>query len=84
MSQVVSVLLKNNILQEKSGRTHSLFKKLNINPLATLDRKKMNEWIEKKRKETMKLMCALGEGNLSDSEATDDDDDADSEHSDSD
>ena len=36
----------------------------------------MNEWIEK----TMKLMCALGEWNLSDSEATDND--ADSEHSD--
>ena len=36
-----AVLLKNKIMEEKSGRKHSLFTNLEVNPLADLDRKKM-------------------------------------------
>ena len=31
----------------------------------------MSEWIEKKRKEVIKFKCAMGEGDLSDSDASD-------------
>lgn len=74
VEQVVSVLLRNKILEKKSGRTRSLFNKLNANPLSDLDRKKMYEWIERKKQEMIKLKCAVGEGDLSDSDATDDSD----------
>ena len=74
VAQVVSVLLKNKILEVVRGRKHSLFTKLNENPLFELDRDKMCQWIEKKKK-GHKFKYAVGEGNLSDSDATDDDDD---------
>ena len=38
VAQVVSVLLKNKILEVVRGRKHSLFTKLNENPLFELDR----------------------------------------------
>ena len=60
-------------MEEKSGRKHSLFTKLKLNPLADLDRKKMHKWIDKKKQQIIKPKSAMGEGNLSDSDATDDD-----------
>ena len=78
VTKVVSVVLKNKIFEEISGRMHSLFRNVDINPLSGLDRKKMREWIERKKNEMVKLKCAVDEGDLSDTDATDGDLDNDS------
>ena len=67
VDKVVSVLLKNKILTITPGRRLSHFK----NPLNDLKWANMNTWILRKQKQTASLKCALGEGNLSDSDATD-------------
>ena len=71
--KVVSVLLNNKNLEVIEGRKHSMFSNIEDNPLYGLDWKKMSEWIEKK-KEVIKFKHAMGEGDLSDSAASDDND----------
>ena len=51
-----------------------MFSNIEDDPLHGLDRKKMFEWIEKKKKEITKFKYAMGEGDLSDSDASDDND----------
>ena len=74
VAKVVSVLLKNKCLEVIQGRKHSMFSKIEEDPLYGLDWKKMSEWIEKKKKEVIKFKYAMGEGDLSDSAASDDND----------
>ena len=74
VEKVVTVLLKNKNLQIIKGRKHAMFSNIEDDPLHGLDRKKMFEWIEKKKKEITKFKYAMGEGDLSDSDASDDND----------
>ena len=78
VAQVVSVLLKNNVLSIKPGRKHSQFPNIKSNPLSELDYDLMSQWIERKKNELIKLKIATGEGDLSesesDSDSTDDED----------
>ena len=65
----------------KPGRSHTRFSKISVNPLASLKKKKLITWIERKIKEAVKFSVHQGEGCLSDAEASngeeacDDDDD---------
>ena len=74
VEKVVTVLLKNKNLQIIKGRKHAMFSNIEDDPLHGLDRKKMFEWIEKKKKDITKFKYAMGEGDLSDSDASDDND----------
>ena len=65
------MLLKNKTLTVTSGRRLSHFKNFSENPLNNLKWANMKTWILQKQKQTVSLQCALGEGNLSDSDATD-------------
>ena len=67
----MSVLLKNKNLEVIQGRKHTMFSMIKEDPLHGLDRKKMSEWIEKKKKEVMKFKYAMGKGGLSDSDGND-------------
>ena len=69
--KVASVLLKNKTLSIITGRKLSHFKSFSVNPLTNLKWTNMKTWILRKQKQTVSLKCALGEGNLSDSDATD-------------
>ena len=79
VAKVVFVLLKNKNLEVIKGRKHSMFSNMEDNPLNGLDWRKMSEWIEKKKKEVIKFKYAMGEGDLSDSAASDDNDGHDTE-----
>jgi hypothetical protein len=69
--KVASVLIKNKVLSVTTGRKLYHFKNFSENPLSTLKWTNMKAWILRKQKQTVSLKCALGEGNLSDSDATD-------------
>ena len=71
VTKVVSVLLKNKTLSIIPGRKLSQFKKISMNPLSTLKWAEMKSWILRKKKEVVSYRCAVGEGNMSDSVATD-------------
>ena len=71
VSTVAEVLIKNQILEIVPKRKLSQFKSFNQNPLAGLDRDKMETWIERKKKEIITYNLAVGEGCLSLSDATD-------------
>ena len=73
------MLLKNKTLTITSGRRLSHFKNFSANPLKKLTWAKIKTWILQKQKQTISLKCALGEGNLSNSDATDTDSESDSE-----
>ena len=70
--RVVSVLLKKEVLALKPGRAHSHFAGISSDPMVNISMKEMLAWIAKKQKQTTKFNEAIGEGNLSDSEASDD------------
>ena len=59
-------------MQIIKGRKHATFSNIEDYPLYGLDLKKMFEWIAKKKKEITKFKYAMGEGDLSDSDASDD------------
>ena len=60
------------------GRDHTYFPKLTANPLPKLnEKKKKRGLIERKKKESTKLLLAQGEGDLSDFSATDDEESGD-------
>ena len=71
VAKVAAVLIKNKILSINTGRELNHFKKFSENPLSNLNWTKMEQWILRKQKQTVALKYALGEGNLSDSDATD-------------
>ena len=61
------------MLALKPGRAHSHFAGISSDPMVNISMKEMLAWIAKKQKQTTKFK-AIGEGNLSDSEASDDED----------
>lgn len=79
VSQVASLLLKTQPLQVKPGRKHSCFQKMKTNSLSNFNKAKFLEWVEKKKKQTVKFRVVRGEGNTSDSDATESDDKDDSD-----
>ena len=62
------------MLALKPGRAHSYFAGISSDPMVKMKMKEMLAWIAKKQKQTTKFNEAIGEGNLSDSEASDDED----------
>ena len=74
VAKVTQAVLKNDLLNISAGRKHLAFPKLKTNPLHNWNQEKTKQWIERKKKQFMKLRgCIRGEGNESDSEATDED-----------
>ena len=71
MKQVVSVVTKAEIFDIKKGRRHSKFKQISPNPLPKLNMEETVSWIQKKQQQMIKYKYALGDGDLSDSEASD-------------
>lgn len=71
VERVVSVLHTVDVFSVQPGRKHSKFRKISLNPLKTLKREKLTTWMEKKRKEILKYSVAQGEGDQSDSDASD-------------
>lgn len=67
----MKTLLKENILEPTNGRKLTQFEKFNRNPLAGLNWEQLSIWIDKKKNELLTFKCSIGEGNLSDSDATD-------------
>jgi len=67
------VLLKKEVLALKPGRANSHFAGISSDPMVNINRE-MLAWIAKKQKQTIKFNEAIGEGNLSDSEASEDED----------
>ena len=74
VNSVVAVIIKKKILDTQNGRMHSSFKNFSPNPLHNLDQEKVLQWISTKQKQ-IKYKCAVGEGDQSDSEASDIDSD---------
>ena len=70
---------KTQALQVKLGRKHSCFQKMKTNPLSNLNKAKFLEWLDTKKKQTVKFRVVRGEGNTSDSDATESDDKDDSD-----
>ena len=71
VAKVVSVLMKNRSLSVTPGRKLSQFKQFSMNPLNNLKWDQMKTWIRRKKSELLSYKCAVGEGNMSDSDATD-------------
>ena len=72
VAKVTSVVISNNLLQVSSGRAHSAYRTIKLDPLWNWDKKKTKEWIDKKKKDFRKFSGAMkGEGDESDSDATD-------------
>ena len=57
---------------------------MKTNPLSNLNKAKFLEWLDTKKKQTVKFRVVRGEGNTSDSDATESDDKDDSNGNDSD
>lgn len=53
--RVSSVLVKSEILSVKPKRFHSSFRTMSVNPLSQLKKSKLQAWIERKKKETVKF-----------------------------
>ena len=75
--RVASVVVRDDILSMKSGRSHTRFQKISANPLSKLKKDKLFDWIKRKVKETIKYREPQGEGNLSNSDASDGDEETD-------
>ena len=73
VKRVVKVIQQSKILDTIEGRQHSSYPKISCDPLASLDRKKMDIWILKKILQRQKF-TTTHEGNQSDSDASDDED----------
>ena len=71
VAKVISVLMKNRSLSITPGRKLSQFKQFSMNPLNNLKWDQMKTWIRRKKSELLSYKCAVGEGNMSDSDATD-------------
>ena len=70
VSKVADVLIKENLLEIKSGRMLSQFPGFDPNPLSGLDWAQMETWIERKKKELLTFNYAIREGALSASDAS--------------
>jgi len=66
--------LKKKVLALKPGRAHCHFAGISSDPMVNINMKEMLTWIAKKQKQTTKFNEAIGEGNLSDSEASENED----------
>lgn len=86
IAKVTRAVLSNKLLTIIPGRTHSVFKKMQLNPLYNWEKEKTTDWINKKKKDFVKFRGAATEdGDCSDDECSDDDDDySDDEFSDND
>ena len=72
VAKVTNTVLKLQLLQVTPGRAHLAFRKMRLDPLWNWRKEETKQWIEQKMKEFMKFNGALkGEGDESDSEATD-------------
>ena len=78
--RVASVVIRDDILSVKSGRSHSRFQKISANPLSKLKKEKLLDWIKRKVKEIIKCREPQGEGNLSNSDASDGDEETDNDN----
>ena len=72
--RVTSVVCREDLLEVKEGRSHSRFTKIAMNLLSRLRKECLQTWIYKKIKETIKYGNVRGEGNQSDSGASDEED----------
>ena len=79
--RVASIVNSEDILSVKPGRSHTRFRKISVNPLSSLKKKKLMTWIERKIKEAVKFSEPQGEGSLSDAEASDDEEACEEEQS---
>ena len=70
VKQVASVS-KAKAFDVTKGRSHSKFKKISPNPLSKLNMEETVAWIHTKQQQMIKFKYAIGEGDLSDSEASD-------------
>ena len=77
VGQVASVVQRMEALHVKPGRNHSCFRKMKLNPLSKFKEKEFLQWVTKKKKQMVKFRVVRGEGNTSDSDATDDQEDSD-------
>lgn len=77
VSRVVSILQAADVMSVHPGRKHSKFPRVSSNPLKSLNRKKLKTWMKQKKKDILKYSIARGEGNQSDSNASDSSDDSD-------
>ena len=72
LMRVVAVVTQCNLLLQVAGRKHTCFPKMHFNPLQKWDREKAKTWIDQKKREYLKYKgCFRGEGNQSDSDASD-------------
>jgi hypothetical protein len=72
ITKVIAVVMNEKLLQMIPGRAHSTFQNMKLNPLCNWNKKKTEDWIDKKKKEFMKLRGVMrGEGNESHSDASD-------------
>ena len=70
--RVASVVCKEESLEVKQGRHHSSFNNIAMNPLSQLKKESLQTWIERKIKHVAKYTDTRGEGDESDSAASDD------------
>ena len=61
ISKVVRAVLLNDLLHIIPGRSHSMFRKMRLNPLWNWDKEKAAEWIISKKKDFMKFRGAATE-----------------------
>lgn len=73
--RVASVVHREDIFEVKQGRHHSSFNEISTNPLLRLKKESVQTWIEKKIKHVVKYADTQGEGDESDSGASDDNND---------
>lgn len=71
--RVVDVLVANKSLTVTKGRELSQFKNFDRNPLHGIDWKKLTSWIDNKKRDMLTYKFAVGEGELSLSDATESD-----------
>lgn len=77
VKKVVNVLMKNRILEPVTGRKLTQFPNFKPNPLVGLNWKQLPEWIDKKKKQLLKLKHAVGEVSLTDCDDSSGDNSAD-------
>lgn len=71
VNSLVSVIMKKKILETRKGISHSTFKKFSSNPLPSLNQEKVLNWISNEQRQMIKYKHAIGEGDESDTEASD-------------
>ena len=73
--RVPTVVCKEELLKGKPDRCYTRFNKITKNPLSNLKIESIETWIDKKIKQAVKYTEPQGEGNLSDSDASDNSED---------